>query len=40
MRAVYIYRVASGNRKVSSAVAVAVEAGDMMDIEEFLDRHV
>jgi hypothetical protein len=38
MRAAYIYRVASGNRKVSSAVAV--EAGDMMDIEEFPDQHV
>jgi hypothetical protein len=38
MRAVYIYRVASDNRKVSPAVAV--EAGDMMDIEEFPDRHV
>jgi hypothetical protein len=38
MRVVYIYRVASGNRKVSSAVAAV--AGDMMDIEEFPDRHV
>jgi hypothetical protein len=38
MRVVYICTAASGNRKVSSAVAVAV--GDMMDIEEFPDRHI
>jgi hypothetical protein len=35
MRAVYIYKVASGNRKVSSAVAV--EGGNMI-IEESPDR--
>ena len=37
MRAVYTYKVASGNRKASSEVAV--EAGNMI-IEESPDRHV